>query len=230
MLVFCTIIILRLYEHLELDNYKRDVMSKLAILLTFIVSATVYALGDAEAGKAKSTSCAVCHAADGNSVIPENPVLAGQHEIYLAKQLNDFKLGITSEGEQGRFNPIMANMVAELSEQEINDLAAYFSSKTTKIGNTPEASIPVGRQLYIAGDAERGIVACTACHGPRGNGTKLSGFPKISGQHANYLKMQLISFREKQRVNDMNGMMQIVASKLTNEEIDAISQYVGGLH
>ncbi|WP_017007009.1 c-type cytochrome, partial [Enterovibrio norvegicus] len=100
-------------------------MKKLALLLTLIASFTVYAQGDAEAGKAKSTTCAACHGPDGNSLIPANPVLAGQHEKYLLKQLQDFKLGMTTGGEQGRYNAVMAGMVASLSEQDMSDLAAY---------------------------------------------------------------------------------------------------------
>ncbi|WP_407331874.1 c-type cytochrome [Enterovibrio sp. 27052020O] len=205
-------------------------MKKLALLLTLIASFTAYAQGDAEAGKAKSTTCAACHGPDGNSLIPANPVLAGQHEKYLLKQLKEFKLGMTSGGEQGRYNAVMAGMVAALSEQDMADLAAYYASQTAKPGATPESSIDLGEQIYLAGDAERGIAACIACHGPRGNGTSLSGFPKISGQHADYVKAQLMAFRDGTRNNDLNGMMRIVATKLSDKEIDAISQYVGGLH
>ncbi|WP_017007364.1 c-type cytochrome, partial [Enterovibrio norvegicus] len=97
-------------------------------------------------------------------------------------------------------------------------------------GATPETSVDLGEQIYLAGDSERGIAACIACHGPRGNGTSLSGFPKISGQHAEYVSAQLMAFRDAKRNNDLNSMMRIVASKLSDKEIDAISQYVGGLH
>ncbi|WP_028024278.1 c-type cytochrome [Enterovibrio calviensis] len=205
-------------------------MKKLALLLTLIASFTAYAQGDAEAGKAKSTTCAACHGPDGNSLIPANPVLAGQHEKYLFKQLKEFKLGMTTGGEQGRYNAVMAGMVAALSEQDMADLAAYYATQTAKPGVTPESTIELGEQLYLAGDTERGIASCIACHGPRGNGTSLSGFPKISGQHADYVKAQLMAFRDGTRNNDLNGMMGIVSAKLSDEEIDAISKYVGGLH
>ncbi|MBV7300404.1 c-type cytochrome [Enterovibrio paralichthyis] len=205
-------------------------MKRLALLLTLFASFTAFAQGDAEAGKAKSATCAACHGADGNSVIPANPVLAGQHEKYLLKQLQEFKLGATTGGEQGRYNAVMAGMVAPLNEQDMADLAAYFASQTAKPGSTPESSIDIGEELYMAGNKDRGIAACVACHGPRGNGTPLSGFPKISGQHADYIKAQLMAFRDGQRNNDLNGMMRIVASKMSDKEIDAISKYVGGLH
>lgn len=205
-------------------------MKRLALLLTLFASFTAFAQGNAEAGKAKSVTCAACHGADGNSVIPANPTLAGQHEKYLLKQLKEFKLGMTTGGEQGRNNAIMAGMVAALSEQDMADLAAFYASQTAKPGSTPESAIEIGEALYLAGNQERGIAACIACHGPRGNGTSLSGFPKVSGQHADYVKAQLTAFRDGQRNNDLNGMMRIVAAKLSDKEIDAISKYVGGLH
>lgn len=96
--------------------------------------------------------------------------------------------------------------------------------------STPENVVDQGKVLYMAGDAERGITACIACHGPRGNGTELSGFPKISGQHAEYVKSQLEKFRSGDRANDMNAMMRDIAKKLNDEDIDTLSKYVGGLH
>ncbi|OOE96838.1 c-type cytochrome [Salinivibrio sp. IB643] len=205
-------------------------MKKLALILTLLASTSVWAQGDAEAGKAKSNTCVACHGADGNSVLPDYPNLAGQHANYIEKQLKEFKLGAQSGGEQGRYNAVMAGMVAPLSEQDMADLAAYYATLTPKPGTTPEGAVEIGRQLYMAGDAERGIAACVACHGPRGNGTPSSGFPKISGQPANYLASQLKMFRAEERHNDMNNMMRSVAAKLTDEEIDALSSYLGGLH
>ncbi|ODP97739.1 MULTISPECIES: c-type cytochrome [Salinivibrio] len=205
-------------------------MKKLALILTLLASASAWAQGDAEAGKAKANTCAACHGADGNSILPDYPNLAGQHANYIEKQLKEFKLGAQSGGEQGRYNAVMAGMVAPLSEQDMADLAAYYATLTPKPGTTPEGSVAIGRQLYMAGDPERGIAACTACHGPRGNGTPSSGFPKISGQPAKYLASQLKMFRDGDRHNDMNQMMRSVAAKLTDNEIDALSKYLGGLH
>lgn len=186
--------------------------------------------GDAEAGKAKSAVCAACHSADGNSAVDMYPKLAGQHASYLYKQLRDYKTGMETAGKQGRNNSIMFGMVAALSDQDMKDLAAYFASQKMKAGSTPENVISKGEQLYRGGDAARGIAACIACHGPRGNGTSLGRFPKISYQHANYLKTTLQEFRSGQRANDLNGMMQDIAKKLTDEDIEVLSQYLGGLH
>jgi cytochrome c553 len=205
-------------------------MKKLALILTLLASCSAFAQGDIEAGKTKSAMCAACHGADGNSLIVQNPKLAGQHATYLEKQIKDFKLGMTSGGKQGRVDAVMGGMVMALTEQDTADIAAYFASNVISDNSTPEASVSVGETLYRAGNVERGIPACSACHGARGNGTELSGFPKISGQHADYVKIQLEKFRSGTRANDMNMMMQDVAAKLTDSEISALSDYVGGLH
>ena len=205
-------------------------MKKLALILSLLASCSVWAQGSIEAGKAKSQTCVACHGADGNSLITQYPKLAGQHEKYLEKQLKDLKLGMTSGGKQGRNEPVMGAMAMPLSEQDMADLAAYYASLPISNNSTPENVVEEGKVLYTAGDAERGVTACIACHGPRGNGTELSGFPKISGQHAEYIKAQLEKFRDGNRNNDMNAMMRDVAKKLTDAEIDTLSKYVGGLH
>ncbi|MGF1872350.1 c-type cytochrome [Photobacterium indicum] len=205
-------------------------MKKLALILALLASCSVWAQGDAEAGKAKAATCAACHGADGNSIMAQYPKIAGQHPGYIEKQLKEFKLAMTTGGTQGRNDPVMGGMVMALSEEDMSDLAAYFSSLPISENVTPESSIEVGKQLYNVGDAERGIASCTACHGPRGNGTSLSGFPKISGQNAEYIKLQLEKFRSAQRNNDMNSMMRSVAAQLSDDEITSLSQYVGGLH
>ncbi|MBV1839999.1 MULTISPECIES: c-type cytochrome [Photobacterium] len=205
-------------------------MKKLALILTLLASCSALAQGDAEAGKAKAATCAACHGADGNSIMAQYPKIAGQHAGYLEKQLKEFKLAMSTGGKQGRNDPVMGGMAMPLSEQDMADLAAYYSSLPISDNTSTEASVGIAQSLYRAGDPERGITACTACHGPRGNGTSLSGFPKISGQNAEYVKLQLEKFRSGQRTNDMNSMMQSVAAKLTDDEIAALSHYVGGLH
>jgi cytochrome c553 len=205
-------------------------MKKLALILSLLASCSVWAQGSIEAGKAKSQTCVACHGADGNSLITQYPKLAGQHEKYLEKQLKELKLGMTSGGKQGRNAPVMSAMAMPLSEQDMADLATYYASLPISNNSTPENVVEEGKILYTAGNAKRGLAACTACHGPRGNGTELSGFPKISGQHADYIKAQLEKFRDGSRNNDMNAMMRDVAKKLTDAEIETLSKYVGGLH
>ncbi|EGR4317215.1 cytochrome c4 [Vibrio cholerae] len=205
-------------------------MKKLALILSVLASCSVWAQGSIEAGKAKSLTCAACHGADGNSPLTIYPKLAGQHEKYLEKQLKELKLGASSGGKQGRYDPVMSAMAMPLSDEDIADLAAYYASMPISGNTTPEDVVAQGKVLYIAGDASRGLTACIACHGPRGNGTELSGFPKISGQHSDYIKAQLEKFRSGTRANDMNEMMRDVAHKLTDADIDILSKYVGGLH
>lgn len=207
-------------------------MKNLAFIVIFIASFMSHAQdqGDAQAGKVKSAACVACHGVGGNSTLAMYPVLAGQHEKYLFKQLKEFKLAAETNGEQGRYNAVMAGMILPLSTQDMADIAAYFSSQTPKNATTPASSIGIGKALYLAGNKEKGVAACIACHGPRGNGSALSGFPKISGQSAQYIKTQLYAFRDEQRNNDLNAMMRTIAKKLSEKEIDAISQYVGGLH
>ena len=137
---------------------------------------------------------------------------------------------MTSGGKEGRMDPVMSGMAMPLSDQDMKDLAAYFSSLNMSEGVTPKDVVEVGQQLYKAGDAERGIPACAACHGPRGNGTSLAKFPKVSFQHPEYIKSQLEKFRDGTRNNDLNGMMQDIAKKLTDKDIEVLSKYLGGLH
>lgn len=189
-----------------------------------------FAEGNPEAGKTKVAACAACHGNDGNSALALNPKLAGQHESYLVKQLHDFRLASRTGGAEGRNNAVMNGMAAGLSDQDIADISAWFASQTMTSGETPENVIEQGQALYVGGDLERGIAACVACHGPRGNGMGLAKFPDISGQHTDYIKSQLEQFRSGQRANDPNGMMRDIAKKLTDEDIKILSQYIAGLH
>ena len=210
-------------------------MKKIALSLTILLgtlsASTAPAFdGDVNAGKEKSATCAACHGPDGNAPVNIYPKIAGQHADYIYKQLQEFKLGMTSGGKEGRMDPVMSGMAMPLSDQDMKDLAAYFSSLNMSEGATPKDVVEVGQQLYKAGDAERGIPACAACHGPRGNGTSLAKFPKISFQHPEYIKSQLEKFRDGTRNNDLNGMMQDIAKKLTDKDIEVLSKYLGGLH
>ena len=205
-------------------------MTKLTLFLSLLLSFSAFAQGDAKAGKDKTTTCVACHGTDGNSLVGLYPNLAGQHENYLLKQLQEYQLGAKTNGKQGRYNVNMVGMVLPLTDQDMADLAAYYASLPLKLGATPLGSIEVAQTLYRYGDKERKIAACIACHGPRGNGTVSSGFPNIAGQQADYIKTQLEAFRAGERNNDLNAMMRMVASRLTDDEIAALSQYVGGLH
>ncbi|CAB0150812.1 Cytochrome c4 [Pseudidiomarina piscicola] len=208
-------------------------MKKLALFVGLYLglTGTVFAAtGDAEAGKEKAQVCAACHGPTGSSPSDMYPKLNGQYASYLAKQLHDYKLAAETGGEQGRANAIMQGQVASLSDQDIADLAAYFAEQDPMQGTAPEDVVAAGQAFYLGGDEERGIAACAACHGPRGDGMGLANFPDISGQHPAYLKTQLEMFRSGERGNDMNGMMRDVASKLTDKDIEILSQYISGLY
>ncbi|WP_371189676.1 cytochrome c [Thalassotalea maritima] len=176
--------------------------------------------GDVDAGKAKAMVCAACHGADGNQPLPNHPKLAGQHEQYLVKQLQDFKSG-------ARNNAIMAGQVATLSNEDMQNLAAYFASQ--KLTPVAAEANEYGKKLYQGGDAARGITACIACHGTDGKGAGLAGFPKVGSQTADYMKLQLEQFRSGARNNDMNSMMANIAAKLTDKDIAALAEYMASL-
>lgn len=191
--------------------------------LAISVAASAWAEGgNAEAGKTKSATCAACHGADGNSVNPEWPKLAGQHPSYIAKQLANFK-------EDARSNPSMSPMAKPLSEQDMADLAAYFSSQAAKPGEADQTKVALGEQMYKGGNNATGVAACAACHGPTGAGNPASNFPSLSGQHATYIKNQLNAFRKGERANDAGKMMRNVAAKMTDAEIEAVAEYIAGL-
>jgi cytochrome c553 len=191
------------------------------IILVFTASGT-QAAGDAAEGKAKSVTCLACHGADGNSPNPIWPKLAGQHPGYIAKQLADFKAG-------ARKNDLMTPMALPLSEQDIANLAAYFSGQTQSAGSAAEGQVALGEKIYRAGNAASGVAACSACHGPTGIGNPSAMYPRISGQHAAYVEQTLKDFRAGARANDNSQTMRGVAAHLTDAEITAVAQYVQGL-
>jgi len=187
-------------------------------------TATAAAAGDTAAGKAGSATCAGCHGMDGNSVNPEWPNLAGQHANYIEKQLKDFKAG------KERSNASMTGMVAPLTEQNMADLAAYFSSLPRKAGAADKSLVDAGQKLYRGGNPATGVAACIGCHSPTGVGNPAANFPSLSGQHAKYVEIQLKAFKAGERKNDAGKMMRSIAEKMSDAEIKAVAAYVQGLH
>jgi len=197
-----------------------------AISLSLLVSLPVLAIGDADAGQGKAGICAACHGADGNSVVPNWPKIAGQHATYLERQL-----ALVQSGD--RPIPEMAGIVINLSEQDMADIAAYFSTQTASAGLTDEALLASGEQLYRGGNATTDVPACSSCHGPAGEGNPLSGYPSLAGQHSTYSEKMLKGFRTGQTwgVDDASSqIMTVVASRLTDAEIKAVASYIQGLH
>ncbi len=193
-----------------------------SIALAFSVN-FAQAAGSADEGKTKSAVCAGCHGADGNSGInPVWPKLAGQHPQYIEKQLKDFKAG-------DRTDPLMSAMAMPLSEQDMADLAAYFSSQTKQIGSADAKAVTNGEKIFRAGNSQTGVVACMACHGPAGSGNPLALFPALNGQNAAYVEKALKDFRSGTRKNDTAKMMQGVVARMTDQEIAEVAQYIQGL-
>jgi len=179
--------------------------------------------GSAEKGQAKAAPCVACHGVNGNSVNPEWPNLAGQHESYIRRQLAAFK-------SDQRQDPLMTPMAKPLSEEDMADLGAYFASqKPTGTLEAEPSKVALGQKLFRGGDVEKGIAACQACHGPDGAGNPAAGYADIKGQHATYTIKQLKAYRSGTRQTDPNQMMRNVASLLTDEQIDAVAAYIQGL-
>ena len=195
------------------------------LLISLIISAgligTAHA-GDAEAGKAKSVTCAACHGGDGNSMAPTFPKIAGQGERYLIKQITDIRDG-------NRSAPAMAPFVTGLSDEDIADLSAYFASQAPSLSGADESLVELGQRIYRAGVEDKGVPACLACHGPAGEGMAVAGFPRLAGQHADYTAAQLNKFSMKQRANDNAAMMRDIAARMHPTEIEAVSSYIQGL-
>jgi len=187
-----------------------------------MTSTAVNAAGDAAAGQQKSAVCAACHGMDGNSVNPLWPKLAGQHPSYIVKQLKEFKGGV-------RNDQTMAPMAMPLSDADMDDLAAYFSSQKQQGGEADPAQVELGEKIYRAGNPASGVAACAACHAPNGSGNPAANFPAIGGQHAPYVEKALADFRSGTRSNDVNKMMRGVAGSMTDTEIKAVAQYIQGL-
>ncbi len=203
------------------------IRTALMCLMMMLSTGTALAAGDTAAGKTKATTCTACHGPDGNSINPEWPSLAGQNERYLATQIMDFQAGET------RKNVMMEPMIANLTDQDVADIAAYYASLPRRGLFADEEQLEMirdGEKLYRGGNQDKGIAACMGCHGPAGNGNSLAGFPSVGNQHAKYTAMQLRAFRSGERMNDLNAMMRDVSERLTDYEIDAVSAYLSGLN
>lgn len=176
--------------------------------------------------KLASQVCAACHGPDGNSTAPSNPKIADQHPAYLRKQLHDFKM---KEGSKtaDRPSPIMAPIAGPLSAQDIADLSAFYSAQALK----PSAArnkdtVDLGRTIYRAGIADKGVPSCAGCHGPTGAGIPAQ-FPRLAGQYSDYTEAQLNAFRSGTRHN--NASMVAIAARLSDNEIKALADYIAGL-
>ena len=179
--------------------------------------------GDPKAAEAiVNQVCAACHAVDGNSATAANPKLAGLNAEYINKQLTDFKSG-------ARKNPVMGGIVASLSPQDMQNLAAYFSAQQPKPGTSKDQQLAlIGQKIYRGGVQGAGVPACASCHGPQGKGIPTQ-FPRLAGQHGDYIYTQLNAFRVETRANDGAKMMRSIATKMTDADMKAVASYIQGL-
>lgn len=191
-------------------------------MLVLALAAAPAAAGDAALGAQKAAVCIACHGANGASVNPEWPSLAGQPEAYVVAQLQQFKQGT-------RVNPLMTPMAAPLSEDDMRDLGAHFSQQTPAGLEADPSNWKAGEKLYRGGDTARGIPACIACHGPQGRGNGPARYPALRAQHAVYAYNQLKAFASGARKSPGNDIMQVVATRLTDDEMRALASYTQGL-
>ena len=201
---------------------KKSLIAVLALAAT-AAALQVYADGNADAGKGKAAVCGACHGSDGNSTSAQFPKLASQNASYIQAQLSNFKSG-------KRQNPIMSAQAANLSEQDMQDLAAYFSSQALTVGEAVPGQVKQGEQLYRNGNKDENVPACLACHSPDGSGNFLMKVPALGGQHAAYVVAQLQNYASGSRSTDPNKMMETIASRLTQAEMQAVASYIEGLH
>ncbi|MDF1757173.1 MAG: c-type cytochrome [Legionellaceae bacterium] len=183
-------------------------------------SGLIYATGSDKSGAEKSVICGACHGQEGISISPEWPNLAGQHQKYLIKELYDLKLGKT------RNEPTMIGMLANLTPQDIEDLAAFYSKKSLPQPPASQKSYARGEEIYKSGDMKSRITACIACHGPDGRGNEDAGFPVLSGQNPKYTVKQLHAFKNKMRTNDISSIMHIISLHMSDEDMEAVANYI----
>jgi cytochrome c553 len=162
--------------------------------------------------------CGGCHNPDGNSIIPENPKLAGLDAKYIARQLADFKSG-------KRTSPIMSTIIPMVDEKEFKSLADYFSKQKRSPGVSEKADLVAkGKQIFDEGVIGTAVPACSGCHNEDGSGN--DAFPRLNGQNPPYVVSQLMNFKTGGRTNDNRGLMQAVAKRLNEQEINEVAEYV----
>ena len=204
----------------------------LAGAITAVMAPVTLAAGDAGAGKNKVMACAGCHGASGASPAANFPNLAGLGEKYLLKQLGDMQSGRRTVAE-------MSGLLNGMSAQDLADIAAYFAAQPRQWAGAKDdaKALDLGAKVYRSGNLDTGVAACTGCHSPVGNGNAPAGYPALGGQHADYLAKQLRAFRDGAhdpawpgaRSNDENAIMRGVAAHMTNQEIEAVANFIAGL-
>jgi cytochrome c553 len=212
---------------------KKSFLTIICLVAAFTAN-QVLASGDAAAGKNKVATCAGCHAGDGNSMVPSFPKLAGLGEKYLYRQLTTIKSG-------ERMVASMTGLLDNSSDQDLQDMAAYYDSQQRTIAGAQEITmigysdpievLELGENIYRGGNLKTGVPSCAGCHSPAGTGNGPAGYPALGGQHADYIESQLLKYQSGERASGANAkIMQGVAERLSNKEIKAIANYISGLN
>ena len=193
-----------------------------AFSLALMVVNSAAMAADVAAGEAMATAlgCGGCHNPDGNSVLPGTPKLAGQHEQYIVKQINDFK-------SMTRANDIMMGMASAIAtDEDAQNIGAYFATQKSTNDAADESKVALGREIYRGGNSATGVPACMGCHSPNGSGNPTAKYPTLAGQQVEYSITQLKAFRDGGRANDSGSMMRSVAARMSNAEIEAVANYI----
>ena len=206
----------------EKSLFARQICISFTLILLLIAPISFSMAGDVEAGKSKSIVCSACHGQDGNSINPLWPSLAGQHKQYTIHTLRAYQNGT-------RVDTVMQAQVLALTEQDLEDIAAYYNAQTMQKKDYDYGLAKKGESLYRGGNASTGVAACIACHGPTGRGNPGAGYPSLAGQHAEYTADALKGYIKTERKAGLNDMMQSLAPRLTAEEIEAVSEYIQAL-
>ena len=211
---------------LEINTMQAAMLKKVCTLIsTFGILLTITSLalgaGDPVAGKEKATACAACHGTDGNSINPEFPKIAGQVPGYIATQLAAYQSG-------ARQSAVMMGLILNLSEQDMQDIDAYYlqnEASKASISESDLAGARRGQEIYRRGLSQYSVPACMACHGPAGDGIP-SRYPKVSGQFKEYLVKSLLQFKTGERKSEE---METISFRLTLQQIEDLAVYMQGL-
>lgn len=197
----------------RLSDQKKSPLPLVLALLAFVLVPPA-----AQADDVPNALCTGCHNEDGNSTAPEFPKIAGLDAAYITKQIYDFK-------KDKRVSEIMGPMANQIPDKDIPMLAAYFSKQKRTTGTVENVKLAAqGQQIYDDGIISSAVPACSGCHGEKGEGT--DKFPRLAGQHTTYLITQMNNFKNAVRNNDARKVMRAVTSRMTEQEMKAVAEYI----
>lgn len=202
-------------------NWRKAWMASVGLMLCFAYAANgLSGQDDAKTTRMAAEICGGCHGADGNSLAPEFPTLAGQQKVYLLREMRDYKEG-------RRHSEVMVPMVSSLSEEDMTKLAAYYADQNPTAGKVSKPELlALGKRIYLEGNTKSGVPSCDGCHEENGEGSKK--FPRVAGQHVTYTLDQIAQYASGKRSNGVK-VMRTIAERLTKEEAEAVAEYMASL-